>query len=257
MERWKKRVAAVLESRPVVFTIITVIVVNVVSLMVETVEGLGPRFHGEFLAVEHWSIAIFTLEYVLRMWSCTVTSRYSRPVAGRLRFAFTPFMLIDFIAIAPFYLPFLGLDLRVVRVMRLVRVFRMGKLIRYSRAMQTLIQVLSSKRGELGTALFILLLLVLLSATTMYYAEHATQPAVFSSIPASMWWAISTLSTVGYGDIVPTTQAGKAIAAVITVLGIGMFALPAGILGAAYTEAMENRKTEARRCPHCGKPLKD
>ena len=154
--------------------------------------------------------------------------------------------------------------MRVLRLVRIFRILRLGKLVRYSRAIQTLVSVLRAKTPELGTVVFILLLLILFSSTMMYYAENAAQPNAFSSIPASMWWAVITLASVGYGDMTPVTVAGKLIAAVIALLGIGMFALPAGILGSAFTEAIDkekekkkgnNREKEVPRCPHCKKRL--
>jgi voltage-gated potassium channel len=252
----KKLVARWLENRFVQAFIVLVIVVNVSALMAETVDDIRSR-HGDFLvAVEHFSIVIFTVEYLLRMWSCTVERKFAGPIAGRFRYALTPFMVIDFIAIAPFYLPFLGVDLRALRMVRLIRILRVAKLARYSRAVRTLGTVLSEKRGELMTAVFILAVLILLSSALIFHAEHLAQPKAFSSIPAAMWWSISTLSTVGYGDIIPITTGGKIIAAVISVLGIGMFALPAGILGAAYSDALNRDKARmAKRCPHCGKPI--
>ena len=252
----KKAVARGLEFRLVQVFIVLVILVNVSALMLETVADARARYRDILVAVEHWSIAIFTVEYVLRMWSCTVAREFAAPISGRFRYAITPFMVIDFIAIAPFYLPFLGVDLRALRMVRLIRILRVAKLARYSRAVRTLGTVLSEKRGELMTALFILAVLILLSSAFIYHAEHHIQPKAFSSIPASMWWSISTLSTVGYGDIIPVTPSGKFIAAIISVLGIGMFALPAGILGAAYSDALNReKKKDVKRCPHCGKRL--
>jgi len=255
MDKYKKKVVGWLELPLAQAFIIGVIAVNVMALMLETVVALGGPYRNVFQTIELWSIVVFTAEYLTRMWSCTVIPGYSGPVAGRLRFVVSPFMLIDFIAIAPFYMPFLGVDMRVLRLVRIFRVFRLGKLIRYSKAIQTLIQVISDKRAELGTTLFLILITALFSAAIIYHFEHGAQPKVFSSIPAAMWFTLTTLSTVGYGDAYPITTIGKMITAFVAVLGIGLYALPAGILGAAYTGAMQKEKA-VPRCPHCKKPLK-
>jgi voltage-gated potassium channel len=111
------------------------------------------------------------------------------------------------------------------------------------------------KREELLVTLFVLLLLLLFASSLIYFAEHDAQPDIFSSIPAAMWWAVATLTTVGYGDVYPVTTVGKLVASVIAVLGIGMFALPTGILGAGFVEELQSRKRRPRTCPHCGKSL--
>ena len=157
----------------------------------------------------------------------------------------------------PFYLPFLSVDLRVLRMFRLfriMRIMRIAKLARYSESLQMLLRVVKSRREHLISAVFILLILLVVAASLMYYAEHDAQPKVFSSIPAAMWWAAATLTTVGYGDAYPVTAIGKVMAAIIAMLGIGMFALPTGILGAAFLEDLDSRKKN-QRCPHCGKEI--
>jgi len=171
---------------------------------------------------------------------------------GRFRFALSAMPMIDLLAVLPFYLPFLGLDLRFMRAVRLFRLFRVAKLARYSEALRTFCRVLGAKKEELGVTLFTLFLLLLLASCLAYYAERDAQPEAFSSIPAAMWWGVCTLTTVGYGDVCPVTALGKGIAAVIAVLGIGMFALPAGILGSGFVEEIQKRKKCLQRCPHCG-----
>ncbi len=230
-------------SRFVDFLIMGLIIFNVGAVIVETVDEIHTGREALFNLFELVSVAIFTMEYVLRLWSCTVDPRYASPVMGRIRYATRPLMIIDFLAIIPFYLPFFfAVDLRILRVLRLLRIFRLLKLGRYSRALQTLGDVLTGKKEELLISLFVVMMLLVLASSCMYYAEKDAQPEVFSSIPAAMWWGIATLSTVGYGDVVPVTAAGKIIGAVVAMLGIGMFALPAGILGGAFVEEMGARR---------------
>jgi len=259
----KKRVYQVLEvgaavdlaSKVFDWFILSLIALNVTAVVVETVEPIYQRAPSLFKWFETVSVAIFTIEYVLRVWSCTESKKHRSPVCGRLRFALTPMALVDLFAVLPFYLPFLGVDLRFIRAVRLVRVFRVFKVARYSTALKTLARVMSAKKEELLITLFVLLLLLLLSSSLIYFAEHDAQPEHFSSIPASMWWGVATLTTVGYGDVYPITPVGKVLASTIAILGIGMFALPTGILGAGFVEAMQARKRRTRTCPHCGKEI--
>jgi voltage-gated potassium channel len=224
------------------------IALNVLALVLETVEGIYGWAPGPFRAFEVFSVAIFTVEYLLRLWSCTAAERYSRPVIGRLRFALTPLAIIDLLAILPFYVPKVDIDLRVVRIVRLFRVAKIG---RYSRALSTFGRVATAKRAELIAILSILVILLILASSLMYYAENEAQPDKFSSIPAAMWWGIATLTTIGYGDIYPITGLGKLLAGFVAVLGIGMFALPTGILGAAFVEEIQGAKRKRMFCPQC------
>ena len=243
-------------SRAVDIFIVTLIALNVVALVLETVEPVRRAFPALFPWFERWSVAVFSVEYVLRLWSATADPRYASPIRGRLRFARSPLAVIDLLAILPAYLPFVGIDLRVIRAARLFRIFRLAKLARYSRALQMFGRVIAAKKEELVTTFMLLLLLLLVAASMLYFAEHRAQPDVFPSIPAAMWWGVVTITTVGYGDVYPVTVAGRAIAAVVAILGLGMFALPTGLLGAGFVEEMDRRKhTSSRRCPHCGEAV--
>jgi voltage-gated potassium channel len=238
--------------------ILWLIALNIVMLTLETVRPLRDRFWRVFFAFEAASVAAFTAEYLLRLWSCTASPRYASPVLGRLRYALSPMALVDLLAILPFYVPKSGLDLRALRALRLTRVFRVAKVWRYSAALQTLGRVIVAKREQLLATLFTALLLVVVASTLMYFIEHEAQPDRFSSIPAAMWWGIATITTIGYGDVYPVTTAGKILAAVIAVLGIGLFALPTAILGAAFLEELQDRrKPNDAICPHCGRRIAD
>lgn len=232
------------------------IVVNTAAQILETVDAVYDAVPWFFSTLEIVSMVIFTVEYVLRIWSCTAETRYSHPVFGRLRFAVTPLLLIDLLALAPFYLPFLGMeDLRTLRALRLLAwAARLG---RYFEGIRTLGKVLQSKALELMTVVLVLAVMLILASAMMYYAEHTAQPEAFGSIPESMWWSIITLTTVGYGDVSPVTPLGKFMAGVIAVMGIGMFALPAGILGSGFLAEIQKRDQEARICPHCGLVIDD
>ena len=240
--------------------IIALILLNITAMILESVKSIHEFMPGFFWWFECFSVAIFSVEYVLRLWSSVEEPKYRRAVLGRLRFAVTPLALVDLSAVLPFYLRFIPADLRImrmfrmIRIMRVMRVARVAKLGRYSESFQMLLRVVRSRREPLLSSVLILLILAVVSATLMFYAEHETQPKAFSSIPAAMWWAVATLTTIGYGDVYPVTLIGKLMTSVIAVLGIGMFALPTGILGSGFIEELEKSK-KPRTCPHCGKEL--
>jgi len=202
-----------------------------------------------------FSVCIFTLEYIARLWSCTVDPSFRGPFLGRLAFATRAMPLIDLAAILPFYLPFVGVDLRFLRVLRLFRILRIAKIGRYYPSLRLIKSVILSKKEELVLTSAIMVLMLVFSACVMYYCEHEAQPEAFPDIPSTMWWSVITLTTVGYGDVYPATPAGKFFAAIIAILGIGMFALPTGILGAGFVEEISRKKPRQDRCPYCGKEL--
>ncbi|HUW58252.1 MAG TPA: ion transporter [Planctomycetota bacterium] len=243
------------QSRTFDIFIMSLIFLNVVALILETVPSLGRPWATFFHGFELLSVLVFTVEYLLRLWSCVTEPRFRRPVWGRLRFAITPLAVIDLLAILPFYLPFLGLDLRFIRSIRLFRIFRVMKLGRYVRSLQLIWRVIREKRAELVMTGAIALLLLVLSSSLMYFIEHDQQPEQFTSIPATMWWAVATLTTVGYGDVYPVTPLGRLLGAITAIIGIGMFALPTAIIGSGFAKALQKPYTPLRTCPHCGKPL--
>jgi voltage-gated potassium channel len=270
----KRRVHAILEtaeegdrlSHAFDVFLMVFISVNVASVVLETVPSLWSSYRAHFQLFELISVVIFTAEYVLRVWSCTEDPRFRHPLLGRLRFMVTPMAIVDLLAVLPFYLPMaLTLDMRIIRILRLFRLLRMLKLVRYSESLTALRDVVRSRRGELTMALAFAGAILLVAASVLYFVEHEAQPEVFSSIPAAMWWGIATLTTVGYGDIYPVTSLGRLFGAVVAVVGVGLFALPAGILASGLSEhmekarlkqAQEHEQAQAQaRCPHCGKTL--
>ena len=222
--------------------LITLISLNVVSVIFESVQGIydaAPMFFNGF---ELFSVVIFTIEYVMRIWSAPdhVEIKFRHPFWGRLRFMLTPMQLLDLIVILPFYLVFfVPVDLRMLRVLRLLRVFR---LTRYSSSMGLLLQVLKKEGRNIGAALFVLLLLIIMAASLTYLAEQNAQPEAFGSIPDALWWAVITMTTVGYGDVVPITVMGRILGAVIGIISVGMVALPAGLLASGFSQALQRRR---------------
>lgn len=263
LAKTKKRVFELLEvaapgdraSAVVDGILMTLIVASVAAFVLETVPSLLRSATRLFLFIELATLVIFSAEYLLRIWSCTSHPKYREPLRGRLRYAATPLVLVDLAAVLPLWLTFGGLNLQYVRLLRLFRLLRIAKFARYSAALQLMGRVFLRKKEELLSTLGLLLMLLLFASSLIYFLEHDAQPEEFSSIPATMWWGVATLTTVGYGDLCPVTPAGRLLASVIAVLGIGLFALPAGLLGAAFLEERESRVAPPCTCPHCGETL--
>ena len=236
--------------------LLALISLNVVAVVMESVPSIHRQGAAAFYYFEVFSVMVFSLEYVLRVWSCTTDGRYADGWRGRWRYMRTPLAMVDLLAVLPFYLPAVGVDLRVLRVLRLLRLFRILKLTRYTRSLEVIVNVFRRKRFELSVALSGLVLLLLIAAVLMYHLEHEAQPKAFPDIPSAMWWAAATITTVGYGDVVPTTAPGKLVGVLVAVLGISFFALPTAILGAGFMELLTEQRPVLDTCPHCGKSLK-
>ena len=222
--------------------LIVLICLNVIEVILDSVESFHREYAEQLLWFEYFSIAIFTLEYLLRIWTCIdLDESDSRPyLKQRLAYICTPMALIDLLAIIPFYLSlFVSLDLRFLRVVRILRVF---KLTRYSVAMQLLLQVFKDEQRSFVAAFSILFTLLIIAASGIYVIEHEVQPDKFGSIPEAMWWAMATLTTVGYGDVTPITPGGKFFGGLITIVSMGMVALPTGILASGFNMQMKRRQ---------------
>lgn len=239
--------------------IIILIVLNVSAVMLETV----PSFHDSpeekmfFHYFDLISVIIFSIEYVLRVWSSNHEEKYKHPITGRLKYMVSAGALIDLLAILPFYLAaFIDLDLRMLRILRLMRFFRLFRLTSYLKSARLVINVFKSKINELLLAFVLTMFLIIIASCLVYFAEHIKNPNQFTSIPATMWWAVVTLTTVGYGDMVPITLLGKVFASLILIAGVALLALPAGIITSGFLDEMRKmRQPREFRCPHCGKPI--
>jgi voltage-gated potassium channel len=247
-----------LSDRIVNGVIVSLIILNLLAVCLETVESLYRPYQSWFRNFELLSITIFSVEYTLKIWSCTSSHRYRHPIWGRLKYMCSPGALVDLLAILPFYLPLASIDLQSMRSLRMIRFTRLFKLGRFLNASRVIRRVFSSKKDELMISMLIVLTLILVAASVMYFVEHDAQPEKFSSIPETMWWSVATLTTVGYGDVYPVTTMGKTLTACISILGIGMFALPAGILASGFSEEFKKKELGVGKacCPHCGEPLK-
>ena len=264
-EHLKKRIYEILEkaqkgdTTSLIFDwfIMVLISLNVIAVALATVQSLSSQYLKLFKVFEIVSIIIFTVEYILRLWSCTANENYKHPVFGRLKYLITPFAIVDLLAILPFYLPrLIRVDLRFLRALRLIRLFRVLKMARYSDALSTLKNVIVKKREELIVTVFTVFIFLILLSSAVYLVENPVQPEVFPDIPTAMWWGVVTMTTVGYGDIYPITVLGRIFAAIVSILGVGLFALPAGFLASGFSEEIRKGKKKEIICPECGREIK-
>ncbi len=237
-------------------SLITIITLNAIAIVLHTVPDYSRRFAGLFTDFELFSVGFFTIEYVLRVWVCVENEKYRHGLWGRLRYVFSTAAIIDFLAIFPFYFTLFATDLAIVRILRLFRIFRLFRISRYSHAFRMIQRVVTDKKEELILSMAFVVFMLIIVSSVMYYVEHPAQSDKFSSIPATMWWGVSAMTTVGYGDIHPITPLGKFLGGIAAIIGIGLFALPTGILVSGFTEQIRNQKVAVvRRCPHCGKEI--
>jgi voltage-gated potassium channel len=204
------------------------IVLSLVSFSVETLPDLSVATRSILRSIEVFTVSVFTLEYFARIAVATNKKAY----------VFSFFGIVDFVAIAPFYLA-TGLDLRVVRAFRLLRLVRILKIARYNAAVRRFHRAFLIAKEELCLFLFAALIILYLAGVGIYYFENAAQPEVFSSIFHSLWWAVATLTTVGYGDIYPITTGGKVFTFIVLAVGLGVVAVPAGLVASALSKARE------------------
>lgn len=219
------------KSRYFAFFIQALILVSIITFSIETIPNLKPETKTILQIIEWFSVIVFSLEYVLRIYVAD-----SKP-----KFIFSFFGIIDLLAILPFYLSF-GVDLRSLRALRFLRLFRIFKLVRYNRAMNHFTSAIKSAKEEIFLFVFITLILIYFSAVGIYYFENEAQPEHFSSIFDSLWWAIITLTTVGYGDVYPITVGGKVFTFIILMIGLGIVAIPTGIISSALTKSVDKKQ---------------
>ena len=264
----KKRIFEIIEpsdekdvpSKVFDICLIVLVLINVCLVIADTF-NLPEKIKKISYYVEIVSVIIFTIEYILRIWTSDFLFPSKKWFVAKLKYIFSFLAIIDLLAILPFYLPFLiTIDLRVLRMLRIIRLFRVFKINRYTNALSSIVKVFKSKQNELLSSIFIVILLMIVASVIMYSVENKAQPEVFRNAFDALWWALATLTTVGYGDIYPVTVLGKILSAIIAILGIGLVAVPTGIISAGFMENMsDSKKTEddeIKYCPYCGKEIK-
>lgn len=234
--------------------IISLIILNVIFIVADTFEM--PRWYSVISrALEIVSVTIFTVEYALRLFTADLKYPSKNAVVARLRYMVSFMAIIDLLAILPFYIPLaFDVDLRVLRALRIFRLFRIFKFGRYTMAMKIVTEVFKRKRHQLLSSVMIIFILMIISSVIIYSAEHDSQPDIFKNAFSGLWWSVATFTTVGYGDIFPITAIGKFFSACIALLGIGIVAVPTGIISAGFIELSDEKenKDEKKFCPYCG-----
>lgn len=225
------------------------VILDVGAFILETSATTSLNFNIFLIDIEVISVTCFTILYILQLWSCTADEKFNHPLWGRIQYALSPLAIIDLLAILPFYLLMFFPDVRVVESTDLLRLLRLLKLIRYSEGLQTILRVIKAKKNELIMTFVTVLILLIFASSVMFFAERGAQPEAFPSIPAAMWWGVVTLTTVGYGDIYPVTVIGKLFGAILAFIGIGLFALPAGIIASGFSTEVQKRKEQESNQP--------
>ncbi len=212
--------------------------------------------------IDKISVIVFTIEYLLRIWTSDLLYPEENRLCALRKYLFSGMAIIDLLAIVPFNrLTFFPVRLTALRIFRLVRVLRIFKLNRYLESLTSINEVFKSKAKDIVTSIFVVFLLLIIASLLIYFAEHDAQPDKFKNAFSGLWWAVATLTTVGYGDIYPVTVIGRVIGAISAILGIGMVAIPTGIISSGFMEHLQAKnnkenKEEIIYCPHCGKKLK-
>ena len=222
--------------------LITLIIFNIVAVLLETVESIYSKYALEFLIFERFSTVVFLIEYILRIWVCVEEKIKNNKLITRLKYASTWPAIIDLLAVLSGLLPMIfEVDLRILRALRMLRLLKFS---RYFKVMNLLLGVLKEEKQSFLAAMFLLTIAMLIASTGIYLFEKDAQPDKFSSIPEAMWWAIATLTTIGYGDVTPVTGMGKFFGAIIAIIGIGVVALPSGILASGFTDQLKRRQAQ-------------
>jgi len=236
--------------------VVGAIVINIASCILETFD-VNIIVSKLLTALEWMTVIFFTIEYLLRIYTAEYLYPHMGKVKAKIKYIFSFWGIIDFISFFPFYLPFFFpngiMVFRMFRIMRMVRIFKIN---RTSDALDLIGRALKSKKKQLISSIWVIVVLLIASSLTMYDIEHDAQPEVFQNALSALWWATSAIFTIGYGDIYPITVFGKIMAIIISILGVGLVAIPTGIIFAGFVEQIEkSRGGKNKYCPHCGEKL--
>jgi voltage-gated potassium channel len=222
--------------------VMVLIVASSVTAVLATEAAVTRGQEAVFNGLEMIFAAIFLVEYGLRLWVAPVSGRHGRGWRAVLRYALTPAAILDLVAILPVLLMMMGGSLFILRLARVARLVRLARLGQFSHALDNIVEAVRCRAYELWLSVVVAFVLLLLSSTVVYLCEADLQPEAFGSIPRAMWWSLATLTTVGYGDAVPITAWGRIFAGLTAITGIGLIAMPAGILASAFSEAIQRRR---------------
>lgn len=233
-------------SRKTEWFLIVLVIFNVSAITVGTVKSIYSEVGTWLYLFEGFCVTVFVVEYVMRLYKAPSIEKYSGK-NGRIRYVFSGYALIDFFAIAPYFVAFfIGIDSNasLLRIMRILTLFRLAKLLRYQQALRLIVGVVKSKSPELSVCGLLICLFIFISAAILYVIENEAQPQIFSSIPASLWWAVISVTTIGYGDIVPMTTIGKVVSGCLAFVGVALIAIPTSIIAGGFIEATTRERSD-------------
>ena len=239
--------------------IYVLIIVSIVNLMLISVPAYEEKYGHIFILIRNIIMPIFVIEYILRLYASGYLNEY-KGLKGRLKYALTPYAIIDFLSILPYFLVSVGFNSSFIRSLRLLRVFRLLRVRKYTIFIQLIKKIINNIKEEITVLLFFTFIVLIILSFVMYDIEHRVQPEVFTDIFQTMWWSVATLTTVGYGDMYPITAAGKLVTSMITIMGIGFIAIPGGMFASEFiSEIIKNREEEKNnienitlKCIKCG-----
>ena len=259
------------------YFLMILIILSVGEMALETDDSIFIPYRNYFRIFDFFTVMVFSTEYIIRI----VTAHLTKENQGKTRwqsikeYVISFAGIVDLLSILPFYLDFTNLDLRVLRMLRLLRFFRVFKITRYNDSMKLVADVIKDKRSEIGVIMGLIIIIMIISSFIMFYAEHESQPEQFPNVLGCLWWAIVTMTTIGYGDVYPVTTMGKLIGSIMAILGIGLVAMPTGIISAGFLEKINEKQEKEKKqeknkeqqqievtdkknfCPYCGHKLED
>lgn len=235
------------------------IIISIVNLMLYSVPVIQNNYGDILEVVRNIIMPIFVLEYIFRLYASGSLDKY-KGITGKFKYAVTPYAIIDLLSILPYLLVNTGFNSSFIRSLRLLRIFRLFRVKKYAIFVQLMKKILGNIKEELIVLLFYTVVMIIILSFIIFEVEHEVQPEVFSNVFQTMWWAVATLTTVGYGDMYPITAAGKVITTAITIIGIGFVAIPGGLFASEFISALAEGKEKKKKsididsevCPHCG-----
>ena len=226
------------------YFLMVLITLSVGEMALETDDSIFLPYMWYFTVFDIFTVMVFSVEYIIRI----MTAHLDPENAGKTRwqsirsYMFSFAGIVDLVSILPFYLTFTKIDLRVLRMIRLMRFLRVFKITRYNNSMKLVVDVIKDKSSEIGVIMGLIIIIMIISSFIMFYAEHDAQPDQFPNVLGCLWWAVVTMTTIGYGDVYPVTMVGKIVGSTMALLGIGLVAMPTGIISAGFLEKVNERK---------------
>ena len=230
------------------------IIISIINLMLYSVDPIREKYGFTLDLIRNIVMPIFIIEYILRLYASGSLNQY-KGIIGKFKYMLTPYAIIDLLSILPYLLINTGFNSSFIRSFRLLRIFRLFRLKKYAIFVQLMKKILSNMKEELIVLLFYTIVIIIILSFMIFEVEHEAQPEVFSNVFQTMWWAVATLTTVGYGDMFPITASGKVITTIITILGIGFIAIPGGMFASSFIASIDDEKKKKEnefKCLKCG-----